>query len=82
MPRANRVEMTPIERRDLDDAEPLGNSNDCCVGSTEREVGVDLHQLGHPHVVDQLKIDNRQRRLDDRAQERRLNLRAARPAKR
>jgi hypothetical protein len=74
------MEVTAIERRDLGDPEPLGNGHDGSIGRTEREVGVDLDQLRHSFVVDQLKIDDRERLLHDRAQERGLDLRAARTA--
>jgi hypothetical protein len=54
------VEVAAIQRGDLSDPQPLGDGDDSRVRRTEREVGVDLDQLGHPLVIDQLKVDNRQ----------------------
>jgi hypothetical protein len=63
--------VTPASRR----------GKDSRVGRTEREVGVNLNQLGHPLVVDQLKIDDcDERLLHDRPKERGLDLRATRAA--
>jgi hypothetical protein len=74
------MKVTAVKRRDLGDPEPLGDGDDSRVGGTEREVGVGLHELGHPLVVGQLEIDNYEGLLHDRAQERGLDLRAARTA--
>ena len=71
------MEMEPVKRSDLDDSKPLGDRDNSRIRRTEREVGIDLDQLGHPFVVDQLKIYNRERLLHNRAQERGLDLRAA-----
>ena len=60
MARPNRVEVAAIQRGDLGDPEPLGDGDDGRVGRAEREVGVNLDQLGHPRVVDQLEIDDRE----------------------
>ena len=65
---------------DLADPELLGDGDDSRVGGPEWEVGVGLDQLGHPLVVGQLEIDDRQCLLHDRPQERGLDLRAARTA--
>lgn len=77
---SNRMKMTAIECRDLDDAEPLRNRDNRRIGRAEQEIGVDLDQFGHTLVIDQFEINNHQRFQHDRAQERRLNLRAARPS--
>ena len=65
MPRPDRVEVATIKGGDLSDAEPLGDRDNSRVGGTEGEVRIDLDQLGHPLVVDQLEIDDCERLLDD-----------------
>jgi hypothetical protein len=80
MPWPDHVEVTTVEGSDLAQPEPLGDGDNSRVGGPEWEVGIGLDQLGHPLVVGQLEIDDRQGLLHDRPQERGFDFRAARAA--
>jgi hypothetical protein len=80
MTRPDGTEVAVVERHDFRDVKALGDSDDSRIGRAEREVGVGLHELGHPRVVVVGEVDHPDRVLDDRAQERGLDACAACPA--
>ena len=70
MARSDGPEMAVVEGCDFRDVETFGHGDDRRVGSTEREVGVGLYELGHPRVVVVDEVDDAEGVLDNRAQER------------
>jgi hypothetical protein len=68
--------VTPVQGRDLGDAESFGEADDGGVHRAQRQVRVLVHERGSAGVVGRLEIDDLEVAGAERAQERCLGIRA------